>query len=118
MVKASINAAKDRKGTSLSTIKKFIAANYKVDVEKIGPHIRRGVVHAVEKGVIVRNGNKGKGASGSFMVAVTKPVKKPNAPKAKKPAAPKKPKAAKKPAEPKTKTISKPKAPNKPKPAW
>ncbi|OON14393.1 linker histone H1 and H5 family protein [Opisthorchis viverrini] len=46
MVKASIIAAKDRKATSLPTIKKFIAANYKVDVDKLGPHIRRGTVHA------------------------------------------------------------------------
>ncbi|OON17834.1 linker histone H1 and H5 family protein [Opisthorchis viverrini] len=122
MVKASINAAKDRKGTSLPTIKKFIAANYKVDVEKLGPHIRRGIVHAVEKGILVRVGNKGKGASGSFKVAEKKtavpkpkPVKKPKVVKAKKPAAPKKPKAAKKPAKPKTKTPSKPKAAKKPK---
>ncbi|OON20826.1 linker histone H1 and H5 family protein, partial [Opisthorchis viverrini] len=54
MVKASINAAKDRKNTSLPTIKKFIGANHKIDVEKLGPHIRRGIVHAVEKGVLVR----------------------------------------------------------------
>ncbi|KAG5449005.1 Histone H1, partial [Clonorchis sinensis] len=40
MLKASIKAAKDRKCTSLPTVKKFIAANYKVDVEKRGPHIR------------------------------------------------------------------------------
>ncbi|KER33472.1 hypothetical protein T265_00589 [Opisthorchis viverrini] len=57
MVKASINAAKDRKNTSLPTIKKFIGANHKIDVEKLGPHIRRGIVHAVEKGVLVRVGN-------------------------------------------------------------
>ncbi|TGZ57680.1 hypothetical protein CRM22_009888 [Opisthorchis felineus] len=126
MVKASINAAKDRKGTSLPTIKKFIAANYKVDVEKLGPHIRRGIVHAVEKGILVRVGNKGKGASGSFKVAekktaVVKPkaVKKPKAPKPKKAATPKKPKAAnktaKKTVKPKAKTPSKPKAAKKPK---
>ncbi|KER29965.1 hypothetical protein T265_03551 [Opisthorchis viverrini] len=92
------------------------------DVEKLGPHIRRGIVHAVEKGILVRVGNKGKGASGSFKVAEKKtavpkpkPVKKPKVVKAKKPAAPKKPKAAKKPAKPKTKTPSKPKAAKKPK---
>ncbi|KAA0197468.1 Histone deacetylase [Fasciolopsis buskii] len=117
MVKAAIIAAKDRKGTSLPTIKKFIAANYKVDVEKLGPHIRRGIVHAVEKGVLVRVGNKGKGASGSFKLGEKKtaehkpkPVKKPKAPKVKKATTPKKPKAAKKPAKPKAKTPSKPKA--------
>ncbi|TPP59775.1 Histone deacetylase [Fasciola gigantica] len=115
MVKAAITAAKDRKGTSLPSIKKFIAANYKVDVEKLGPHIRRGIVHAVEKGVLVRVGNKGKGASGSFKLgektAEHKPkaVKKPKAPKVKKAATPKKPKVAKKPAKPKAKTPAKPK---------
>ncbi|GAA57713.1 histone H1/5, partial [Clonorchis sinensis] len=55
MVKAPINAVKDRKGTSLPTIK--------VDVEKLGPQIRRGIVHAVEKGVLVCVGNKGKATS-------------------------------------------------------
>ncbi|TGZ69621.1 hypothetical protein CRM22_003632 [Opisthorchis felineus] len=74
--KASINAAKDRKGTSLPTIKKFIAANYKVDVEKLGPHIRRGIVHAVEKGILFCVHNKGKGASGSFKVAEKKTATK------------------------------------------
>ncbi|OON17878.1 linker histone H1 and H5 family protein [Opisthorchis viverrini] len=121
MLKASIIAAKDRKGTSLPTIKKFIAANYKVDVEQLGPYIRRGTVHAVEKGTLVLVGNKGKGASGSFKVAEKKAavaklksVKKPKVVKAKKPEAPKKPKATKKPAKPKTKTSSKPKAAKKP----
>ncbi|GAA32338.1 histone H1/5 [Clonorchis sinensis] len=41
MVKASFKAAKDRKGTSLLTIKKFIVANYKVDVKILGLYIRR-----------------------------------------------------------------------------
>ncbi|OON16136.1 linker histone H1 and H5 family protein, partial [Opisthorchis viverrini] len=121
MVKASTNAAKDRKGTSLPTIKKFIAANYKVDVEKLGPHIRHGIAHAVQKAVLVRIGNQSKDASGSVKVAEEKtavakpkPVKKPEVLKAKKLAAPKKPKAAKKPAKPKTNTPSKPKAAKKP----
>ncbi|KAF5398945.1 Histone H1-gamma late [Paragonimus heterotremus] len=124
MLKAAITAAKDRKGTSLPTIKKYIAANYKVDVEKLGPHIRRGIVHAVEKNILVRVGNKGKGASGSFKVAdkkvtETKPKapKKPKAVKAKKTATPKKPKAVKKVAKPKAKTPSKPKPAKKTKKA-
>ncbi|KAA0194568.1 Histone deacetylase [Fasciolopsis buskii] len=116
MVKAAIIAAEDRKGTSTPTIKKFVAANCKVDVEILGPHIRRGIFHAVEKGVLVRIGNKGKGASGSFKFGEKtaehkpKPVKKPKAPDVKKAAAPKKPKAAKKPAKLTAKTPSKPKA--------
>ncbi|KAA3671367.1 uncharacterized protein DEA37_0003207 [Paragonimus westermani] len=123
MVKAAIMDAKDRKGTSLPTIEKYIAAAYKVDVEKLRPHIRRGIVHAVEENILVRVGNKGKGASGSFKVAdkkvtETKPkaLKKPKAVKAKKTATPNKPKATKAPAKPKVKT-SRPNATKKPKKA-
>ncbi|OON19720.1 hypothetical protein X801_04409 [Opisthorchis viverrini] len=104
----------------VSPHQKCVVDSYKVDVEKLGPHIPR--VHAVEKDVLVRVGNKGKGASGNFKVAekkaaVAKPqlVKKPKVAKAKKTADPKKPKAAKKPPKPKTRTPSKPKAAKKPK---
>ena len=124
MVKAAILAAKDRKGSSLPTIKKCIAANYKFDVEKQAAHIRRGIVHAVGKGVLVRVGNKGKGASGSFKVAEkksaeSKPKAKPAKAKVHKPkkaANPKKPKV-KKAAKPKVKAAHKPKAHKKPKKA-
>ncbi|VDP13588.1 unnamed protein product [Echinostoma caproni] len=88
MVKRANTAAKDRKGTSLLTIKKYIAANYKVYVEKFVSHIRHGIVHAVEKGVLVRVGNKGKNESGSFKLGEkkaaehkSKAVKKPKAQK-------------------------------------
>ncbi|KAF5402173.1 hypothetical protein PHET_04363 [Paragonimus heterotremus] len=37
MVKTAITSAKDRKGISLPIIKKYIAANYKLDVGKLGP---------------------------------------------------------------------------------
>ncbi|KAA3671336.1 uncharacterized protein DEA37_0003441, partial [Paragonimus westermani] len=47
MVKAAIMAAKDRNGTFHPIITKYIATTYKVDVQKLGPHIRRGNVHAV-----------------------------------------------------------------------
>ncbi|VDP92147.1 unnamed protein product [Echinostoma caproni] len=79
-------------------IKKYIVANYKIHVEKLGPDVRRGVVHAVEKVVLVRVGNKDKAASGCFNLgkkaAEHKPkaVKKPKVPKVKKAATPKKPK--------------------------
>ncbi|VDP32302.1 unnamed protein product [Schistosoma mattheei] len=72
MITAAILAVKDRKGSSLATIKKYIAANYKFDVEKQTAHIRRAIVHGVEKGAFTRVGNKGKGASGSFNVAEKK----------------------------------------------
>ena len=41
MVVAAIKALKERGGSSLPAIKKYIAANYKVDVVKIAPFIRR-----------------------------------------------------------------------------
>ena len=41
MVNAAITNLKDHKGSSLAAIKKYIAANYKVDVAKLAPFIRR-----------------------------------------------------------------------------
>ncbi|VDO90747.1 unnamed protein product [Schistosoma curassoni] len=117
MITAAILAVKDRKGSSLATIKKYIAANYKFDVEKQAAHIRRAIVHGVEKGAFIRVGNKGKGASGSFKVAEKKIVDaKPKVanPKTKAPSAVKPKSTPKKPKEkvtkPKVKTPKKPKA--------
>ena len=107
MVVAAITALKDRKGSSLAAIKKYIAANYKVDVAKLAPFVRRFLKKAVADGKLAQV--KGTGASGSFKLAkVEKPkkVKKAKKPVAKKPKkAAKKPsakKAAKKPAAKKT----------------
>lgn len=115
MVTDAIGALKDRKGSSLSAIKKYIAANNKVDVAKLAPFIRRFLKKAVADGKIVQV--KGSGATGSFKLAkVEKPTKKvvekpvakksPKKP-AKKAKTPKKEKKAKKPAAAKPK---KPKA--------
>ena len=41
MVTAAITALKDRKGSSLAAIKKYVAGNYKVDMDRIAPFIRR-----------------------------------------------------------------------------
>ena len=124
MVPAAIAALKDRKGSSLSAIKKYIAANYKVDVVKLAPFIRRYLKKAVTDGKL--NQVKGTGASGSFKLAKAateeKKAKKPAAkkpaakkPAAKKPAAKKSPKkAAKKPAAKKAKTPKKEKKAKKP----
>lgn len=120
MVNAAIKNLKDRKGSSLAAIKKYIAANYKVDVAKLAPFIRRYLKKAVADGKLSQT--KGSGASGSFKIGKTateeKKVKKPKAKKAaKKPAAKKTPKKAKKPAAKKEKKAKKPKAskPKKPK---
>ncbi|XP_066304497.1 histone H1-like [Branchiostoma lanceolatum] len=129
MVTAALEALKDRKGSSLLAIKKYIAGNYKFDVEKKGHFIKRALKALVEKGTLIQV--KGTGASGSFKINVAakkaaekaakkpvakKPVKKPAAKKAAKPktAKPKKtaakkattPKKAKKPAAKKTKSTA------------
>jgi histone H1/5 len=88
MVHAAIKGLKERGGSSLIAIKKYIAANYKVDVEKLAPFIKRALKSGVVKGDLVQA--KGKGASGSFKVASKdKPVKKASSPKKKVAAKPK-----------------------------
>merc|ERR1712029_1003875 len=101
MIAAAITALKDRKGSSLATIKKYIGANYKVDLVKLGPHLKLAVKKGIEKKTLVQV--KGKGAAGSFKLGKVEKPKKPKAPKKKKPAAKKAKKspakkAAKKPA--------------------
>merc|ERR1712018_882750 len=101
MIVAAIKALKDRKGSSLAAIKKYIAANYKVDTVKLAPFIKKGIKSLVEKKALIQV--KGKGASGSFKAAKVeekKPKKK--VVKKKKPAKkPKKAKSPKKAAKPK-----------------
>ncbi|XP_076177611.1 uncharacterized protein LOC143151948 [Ptiloglossa arizonensis] len=126
MVNAAIKELKDRKGSSLQAIKKYIASTYKVDGEKFAPFIKRYLKAAVTSGAVVQT--KGKGASGSFKLSSGKPSensktkkelrspKKTEAKKtqsvekktvAKKAAAVKKPAAAKKPAEKKAAAVKK-----------
>ncbi|XP_066304493.1 histone H1-like [Branchiostoma lanceolatum] len=110
MITAALEALKDRKGSSLLAIKKYIAGNYKFDVEKKAHFIKLALKALVAKGTLIQV--KGTGASGSFKInvaakkaaekaakkpAVKKPVKKPAAKKATKPktAKPKKPAAKK-----------------------
>ena len=102
MVMDAIVALKDRKGSSLAAIKKYIAANNKVDVAKLAPFIRRFLKKAVADGKLTQP--KGTGASGSFKIGA----------KAKEEKKPKKAKKAKKPAK-KEKKAKKPKTPKKPK---
>lgn len=70
MVTAAIKELKDRKGSSLQAIKKYIAATYKVDGEKFAPFIKRYLKAAVTSGAVVQT--KGKGASGSFKLSTEK----------------------------------------------
>lgn len=75
MVVAAVKNLKERNGSSLQAIKKYIAANYKIDTEKMAPYIRKAVKTALTSGSLVQS--KGKGASGSFKLPATdKPVKK------------------------------------------
>lgn len=64
MVNNAIKELKERSGSSLQAIKKYIAAQYKVDAEKLAPFIRKYLKSAVESGALIQT--KGKGASGSF----------------------------------------------------
>ena len=64
MIVAAIGNLKEKNGSSAQAIKKYIASNYKVDTEKLAPHIRKAFVSGVEKGKLVQT--KGKGAAGSF----------------------------------------------------
>jgi hypothetical protein len=73
MVSNAIKSLKERGGSSLQAIKKYIAANYKVDSEKLSPFIKKYLKSAVASGELVQT--KGKGASGSFKLAAAKPEK-------------------------------------------
>ncbi|XP_046987052.1 histone H1-like, partial [Schistocerca americana] len=64
MVTAAIKSLKERGGSSLQAIKKYIAAHYKLDAEKLAPFIKKYLKSAVVAGELVQT--KGKGASGSF----------------------------------------------------
>jgi hypothetical protein len=70
MVSNAIKSLKERGGSSLQAIKKYIAANYKVDSEKLSPFIKKYLKTAVASGELVQT--KGKGASGSFKLAAAK----------------------------------------------
>ena len=76
MVTAAITALKERSGSSLQAIKKYIAANYKCDVDKLNKTINTQIKKAVEKGVLVQ-------VKGSYKVAK---VEKKKVDKASKPA--------------------------------
>ena len=75
MVVNAIKSLKERGGSSLQAIKKYIAANYKVDSEKLSPFIKKYLKTAVASGELVQT--KGKGASGSFKLAAAKTEKAP-----------------------------------------
>merc|ERR1711936_341459 len=108
MVLAAVKALKDKKGSSLPAIKKYIAANFKVDVAKISPFIRKAIKKLVADKKLIQNKASFKAAKEEKPKKVKKPkAKKPKAKKPKKTAAKKTPKKAKKTAAKKAKTAKK-----------
>lgn len=92
MVVKAIEGLGEKKGSSLASIKKYIGANYKVDLTKMNVFIRKALKAGVEKKSIVASS----GMSGRFKINKTSESKPKTAkPKAAKKATPKK--AAKKP---------------------
>lgn len=67
MVDASIKSLKERGGSSLLAIKKYISATYKCDADKLAPFIKKYLKSSVVNGRIIQT--KGKGASGSFKLS-------------------------------------------------
>merc|ERR1712241_1335175 len=108
MVLAAVKALKDKKGSSLPAIKKYIAANYKVDVAKISPFIRKAIKKLVADKKLIQT-------EASFKAAKEEKPKKVKKPKAKKPKAKKPKKTAEK--APAKKTAKKPAAKKSPKKA-
>lgn len=64
MVNGAIKSLKERGGSSLQAIKKYISVNYKIDADKLSPFIKKYLKNAVIAGQLIQT--KGKGASGSF----------------------------------------------------
>lgn len=64
LVVNAITSLKERNGSSLQAIKKYIASNYKLDTDKLAPFIKKYLKNAVISGKLIQT--KGKGASGSF----------------------------------------------------
>merc|ERR1712129_520518 len=103
MVAAAIAALKDKKGSSRPAIKKYIAANYKVDIVKLGPHLKKALKSGVDKKTLIA-------VKGSFKLAKVEKVNKVK--KVKKAKTPKKAKKVKKAKTPK-KAAKKAKTPKK-----
>merc|ERR1711860_346217 len=106
MVMAAVKGLKEAKGASLPAIKKYIAGNYKVDIVKLSPFVRKALKSLVEKKKLVQT--KGTGASGRFKANKEEKPKKEAAAKPKKAAAAKKPKTPKKAKTPKKPAAKKP----------
>merc|ERR1719367_1555542 len=79
MIVKAIEDLKEKKGSSLASIKKYIGANYKVDLTKLSGHIRRALKSGIEKKTITASA----GMAGRFKIAKaeSKTKAKPKTPK-------------------------------------
>merc|ERR1712056_97187 len=93
MILKAIEDLKEKKGSSLASIKKYIGANYKVDLTKLSIHIRKALKSGIEKKTITASG-----MAGRFKIAKveSKPKAKPKTPKKVKTPSKKKAKPSKK----------------------
>ncbi|XP_033223338.1 histone H1.2-like [Belonocnema kinseyi] len=73
MVTAAISALRERGGSSIQAIKKYIVGTYMLDAEKQAPFIKKYLKTAVEQGQVIQT--KGKGVSGSFKLAKSSAAK-------------------------------------------
>lgn len=73
MVNNAVKSLKERGGSSLQAIKKYLASNYKIDSDKLSPFIKKYLKSAVTNGTLIQT--KGKGASGSFKLAAATKTK-------------------------------------------
>merc|ERR1711953_691293 len=65
MILKAIEDLKEKKGSSLASIKKYIGANYKVDLTKLSIHIRKALKSGIEKKTITASA----GMAGRFKIA-------------------------------------------------
>ena len=77
MIVAAIGNLKEKNGSSAQAIKKYIAANYNVDMEKLATHIRKAFVTGVEKGKLVQTKGKGQPVPSNSMLQQRKQTPKP-----------------------------------------
>merc|ERR1712055_1092894 len=94
MILKAIEDLKEKKGSSLASIKKYIGANYKVDLTKLSIHIRKALKSGIEKKTITASA----GMAGRFKIAKveSKPKAKPKTPKKVKTPSKKKPNLSRK----------------------
>ncbi|XP_029344422.1 histone H1.1-like [Acyrthosiphon pisum] len=75
MVTSAIKELKEKKGLSLLAIKKYLAANYKVNPAKLAPFIRKFLKAAVANGTMVQTKNTDTSGHFKLPVAEVKPKK-------------------------------------------